>query len=132
MLRFAVIVLTFVACGCVSTREKLTLSHEVEVPSEYRSGNFFNDHPGYMVGNSTIERYVDAYERGWSIAVQRYAKNIEFDDPSPLGMSGWMEEVVGGDSGYSDGREWIQVLIRSYGKQKVSDLLNQYALPEDK
>jgi hypothetical protein len=83
-----------------------------------------------MAGNSTIERYVNAYERGWLIAVQRYAKNIEFDDPSPLQMNGWQEEVVGAESGYRDGRGRIESLIRSYGKQKVSDLLNQYELPE--
>ncbi|SRR6266498_5115610 len=132
MTRCLLTILALVACGCASTREKLTLVHDVEVPREYRSGNFSKDHPGYMAGNSAIERYVDAYERGWLIAVQRYAKNIEFDDPSPLQMNGWQEEVVGAESGYTDGRDRIESLIRSYGKQKVSDLLNQYALPEEK
>jgi hypothetical protein len=110
-MRYVLTILALVACGCVSTRQQLTLAHDIEVPREYRSGNFSKEHPSYMAGNSTIERYVDAYERGWLIAVQRYAKNIEFDDPSPLQMNGWQEEVVGAGSGYRDGRDRIKRLI---------------------
>jgi hypothetical protein len=132
MFRYSFILLLFVACGCASTGQKLTLAHDIEVPKEYQSGNFSPEHPGYMAGNSTVERYVHAYERGWLIAVQRYAKNINFDVPSPLQMNGWEEEVVGAETGYQKARDRIESLIRLYGKQKVSELLNEYALPEEK
>jgi hypothetical protein len=132
MLRYLVIFLVFTACGCTSTQQKLTLAHHIDVPMAYRSGNFSPEHPSYMAGNSTIERYVNAYERGWLIAVQRYAKNIDFDDPSPLQMNGWQEEVVGAEAGYQEARDRIESLIHRYGKQKVSELLNEWELPEEK
>jgi hypothetical protein len=108
----------------------LTLAHNIDVPKEYRAGNFSQEHPGYFAANSTIERYVDAYERGWLIAVQRYAKNINFDDPSPLQMNGWPEEVVGAEAGYAASRDRIESLIQIHGEQKVSELLNEYHLPD--
>lgn len=121
-----------VALGCASTRPQLTLAHDIDVPTEYRSGNFSGEHPGYMSGNSTIERYVNAYERGWLIAVQRYAKDIDYEDDSPFHMNGWIEEVVGGQTGYADAKDRIMQLIYHFGKARVSELLNQLALPEEK
>lgn len=97
------------------------------MPKEYRSGNFSEEHPGFSEGNSTIERYANAYERGWLIAVENYAENIDFDDPSPLVMSGWPEEALGGGVGYADGRDRIEKLIRKFGKEKVSTCLRQYS-----
>jgi len=120
------------ALGCASTRPQLTLAHDIDVPAEYRAGNFSDAHPGYMSGNSTIERYVNAYERGWLIAVQRYAKDIDYEDSSSFHMNGWMEEVVGGQTGYGDAEGRIMLLIQHFGKPAVSKLLNHWALPEDK
>ncbi len=111
--------------GC-ATHQALTLAHEVNVPKEYRSGNFSDEHPGWDEGNSTIERYVNAYERGWSYAVQRFTRNIDLDDPSTLPGSGWIEEVDGYSAGYADGRDRIEMLIHTYGKQKVSTYLQQF------
>ncbi len=121
-----------VALGCASTRPQLTLAHDIDVPTEYRSGNFSEAHPGYMSGNSAIERYVNAYERGWLIAVQRYAKDIDYEDASPFHMNGWIEEVVGGQTGYADAKYRIIQLIQHFGKARVSELLNKWALPEEK
>ena len=132
MLRYALIVLVFAVCGCASTRPQLTLAHNVDVPKDFRAGNFSEEHPGYDEFNCTIERYVDAYERGWLITVQRYAKDINFDDPSPLVMSGWGEEAAGGGAGYVAARDRIEELIRLYGKQKVSEYLQQFKLPDEK
>ena len=134
MLRYVVILLIFVAFGCTSTPQKLTLAHSVEVPKKYRSGNFSEDHPGYFTGynDCTIARYVDAYECGWLIAVHRYAKNINFDDSSPLQMNGWEEEVIGAETGYQKARDRIESLIHTYGKQKVSEFLNEWPLAKEK
>jgi hypothetical protein len=111
--------------GC-ATHQALTLAHNVNVPKEYRSGNFSEEHPGYDEFNSTIDRYVDAYERGWNFAVQRYAADINFKDPDPVTGIGWMEEVEGYSAGYYDGRDRIESLIRAYGKSKVSAYLQQF------
>jgi hypothetical protein len=132
MSRFVFIVLALVACGCASTRPPLTLAHNVEVPKEFRAGSFSKDHPFYMEGNSTVERYVMAYEHGWAECVQRFAKNINFDDPSPYIFGGWVEEQAGGGAGYSAAWDRIHDLIRIYGKQKVSDYLQQFKLPDEK
>ncbi|HEU6447185.1 MAG TPA: hypothetical protein VFV23_01950 [Verrucomicrobiae bacterium] len=133
LLLLPVIAIDGLFCGC-ATHQALTLSHNVNVPKEFRAGNFSEEHPGFIEGNSTVERYVNAYERGWVLAVERFADNIDFDDPSPFVMSGWPEESFGGDSGYSDGCARIRSLIEIYGEQKVSDYLQQFRpeLPEDK
>jgi len=132
MLRFAIIVLAFVAYGCASTRPQLSLAHDVNVPKECRAGNFSQEHPGYDQFNCTIARYVEAYERGWWIMVQNYAKDINFDDPSPLVMSGWVEEAKGGGEGAAGARDKIEKLIHVYGKQKVSEYLRQFRQPDEK
>lgn len=124
-LGFAVLAFLFFNCGC-ATHQALTLAHDVNVPKEFRSGSFSDEHPDYWEGNSAVERYVDAYERGWLIAVKRYADDINFDDPSPLVMSGWVEEAAGGGAGYGAGCERITRLIEIYGKQKVSAYLEQF------
>jgi len=85
-----------------------------------------------MEGNSTVERYVNAYERGFQIAVQRYAKDINFDDPNPFIMSGWVEETDGGPAGYCAGTERIEELIRVFGKKRVSEYLQPFREAEEK
>lgn len=72
-----------------------------------------------------------AYEHGWAECVQRFAQNIDFDDPSPFIFGGWVEEQAGGAAGYCDARNRIYDLIRIYGKQKVSDYLQQFKLPDE-
>lgn len=111
--------------GC-ATHQTLTLSHTVNVPKEFRAGNFSQEHPGYSEGNCAVERYVNAYERGWITAVERYANDINLDDPSTLPWSGWVEETEGGSTGYADARDRIQMLIQVYGKEKVSSYLQQF------
>ena len=111
--------------GC-ATRQELTLSHEVNVPREFRLGNFSEEHPGYEANNSAVERYVWGYERGWALAAARYANDINFDDPSPAIIGGWVEEQAGGAAGYTDARDRIELLIRLYGKQKVSSYLQEF------
>ena len=111
--------------GC-ATHQTLTLAHNVNVPKEFRSGNFSDEHPGYDEFNSTIERYVDAYERGWACCVARYASNINLEDPSLPGGSGWPEEAYGYSAGYGEARERIESLISMYGKKKVSAYLQQF------
>jgi hypothetical protein len=85
-----------------------------------------------MEGNSTIERYCNAYERGFRIAVQQYAKDINFDDPNPFIMSGWVEETDGGPAGYGAATERIEELIRVFGKKRVSEYLQQFREAEEK
>jgi hypothetical protein len=131
-LPFALIILVLAVCGCASSRQQLTLAHDVEVPKDFRAGSFSKDHPFYMEGDSTVERYVMAYEHGWAECVQRFAKNINFDDPSPFIFGGWVEEQAGGSDGYWAARDRIEQLIRIYGEQKVSDYLQQFKLPEEK
>jgi hypothetical protein len=132
MLRYLSILMVAATWGCVSQKPALSLAHDIDVPSEFRAGNFSAEHPGFSEGNSTIERYVDAYERGWSIAVDRYANDINFSDPSALPMSGWFEEAAGGADGYGAGRDHIEDLIRTHGKQKVSAYLQQFRVPGGK
>jgi hypothetical protein len=111
--------------GC-ATRDDLTLQHDVNVPKEFRSGNYSDEHSGYDQGNSTVERYVDAYERGWTYCVERFADNINLDDPSLPPGSGWPEEAYGFSAGYADARDRIESLIRIHGKMKVSAYLQQF------
>jgi hypothetical protein len=132
MSRYAFIFLVLVACGCASPQPNLTLAHNVEVPKMYRAGNFSEEHPSYDEGNSSIERYVNAYERGFETAVQEYAKDINFNDPNPFIMNGWVEETDGGPAGYGEARERIEDFIRVYGKQRVSEYLQQFRLPKEK
>ena len=132
MLRYVSILVVVAACGCAGPRAGLSLAHNIDVPKEFRAGNFSQEHPGFSEGNSTIERYVNAYERGWCIAVDNYAKDIDFSDPSALVMSGWGEEAAGGADGYTAARDRIEELIRVYGKQKVSSYLQQFRIPDDK
>jgi hypothetical protein len=132
MLRFSLIILILASGGCASPHPTLTLSHNVDVPKKYRAGNFSEEHPGFSEGNSTIERYVNAYERGFQIAVQEYAKDINFHDPNPFIMSGWVEETEGGPAGYAAATQAIEKLIRTYGKHKVSMYLQQFREPDEK
>lgn len=133
LLRFAVVVLiALVAAGCrstdnASTRPKLTLTHNIQIPKEWSAGS---ENPG-MPDCGTAERYVSAYDRGWWIAVQRYAEDINFDDPSPLVMNGWAEEAYGGQVGYGSALDRIEELIRVYGKQRVSEYLQQFRQPDE-
>jgi hypothetical protein len=106
----------------------LTLAHNIDLPSHWSAGSDDSGFPDFGMA----ERYVSAYDRGWWIAVQRYVKDINFDDPSPLVMSGWPEEAAGGDDGYVAARDRIEELIRIYGKQKVSQYLRQFKLPDEK
>ena len=54
MLRFAFIVLTFVACGCATHRLDLTLAHSIQIPKEWRAGSEDAAFPAFGVA----ERYV--------------------------------------------------------------------------
>jgi len=105
-----------------------TLAHEIEVPKQWRTGSESPHHPDFGV----IQRYVRAYDRGWWIAVERYMEDIEFDDPSPLVMSGWPEEAAGGADGYYYARERMEQLIRSFGEQRVSEYIHQFKLAGQK
>lgn len=120
--RFYFVILLWALCGCASTRPKLTLAHDIQIPKEWRAGSENAAFPDF----GTAERYVGAYDRGWWIMVQNYAKDINFDDPSPLVMSGWPEEAAGGDDGYVAAGDRIEELIRVYGKQQVSEYLRQF------
>jgi hypothetical protein len=128
MWRFTFIVLAFVAGGCASTHPSLTLAHNIQIPKEWSAGSEDAGFPDFGVA----ERYVSAYDRGWWIMVQNYVKDINFDDPSPIVMSGWPEEASGGDDGYVAARDRIEELIRVYGKQRVSEYLRQFKLPDER
>jgi hypothetical protein len=95
MLHVVFILLVFAVCGCAGTRPDLTLAHDIQIPKEWRAGGGNAAFPDF----GSAERYVGAYDRGWWIMVQNYAKDINFDDPSPLVMSGWPEEAAGADDG---------------------------------
>jgi hypothetical protein len=128
MSRFAFIVLVFAVCGCASTRPSLSLAHDIQIPKKWSAGSENAGFPDFGVA----ERYISAYDRGWWIMVQNYVKDINFDDPSPLAMSGWPEESYGGDHGYVAARARIEELIRVYGKQRVSEYLQQFKLADEK
>jgi hypothetical protein len=127
VLRFAFIVLAFAVCGCASTRPNLTLAHNIQIPKEWSAGSENAFFPDFGVA----ERYVSAYDRGWWWMVQNYVVDINFDDPSPSAMSGWPEESYGGAIGYAAARDRIEELIRVYGKQRVSEYLQQFRLPDE-
>jgi hypothetical protein len=133
MLRYALIFWALAVGGCANTPPTpLTLSHDVDVPRKYRAGNFSEEHPGYDEGNSSVERYVNAYEQGFQAAVQEHVKNINFQRTTNFFiMSGWVEETDGGPAGYGAATDRIEELIRVYGKQKVSAYLQQFKEPED-
>jgi hypothetical protein len=109
---------------------QLTLAHVINVPKEWRVGA---DDPGFP-DVSPIARYVAGYDIGWWLAVERYRKNIDFDDPSPVIVGGWVDEQAGGGAGYSDARDRIEQLIHTFGKQKVSEYLQQFQreFPDEK
>jgi hypothetical protein len=104
------------------------LAHSIDVPEQWRGGS---DQP-WQPDIGPIHRYVAAYDRGWWTAVKRYMETIDFDDPSPLVMSGWSEEAAGGADGYYYARERIEQLIRAFGKQKVAEYLQQFRLADEK
>jgi len=130
MRTFACVPLFFIAVclqSCATFQPQgLSLAHDVNVPKEFRAGNFSKEHPGYSEGNSTVERYVSAYERGWWVGVDRYASDIDLEDPSTLPGNGWIEEAAGFSAGYADARDRIQLLIHAFGKQKVSAYLQKF------
>jgi hypothetical protein len=44
----------------------------------FRGGNFSEAHPGFSEGNSTIERYVNAYERGFQLCCSKvWARRLD-------------------------------------------------------
>jgi hypothetical protein len=47
-------------------------------------------------------------------------------------MSGWPEEAAGGADGYYYARERMEQLIRSFGKQRVSEYIHQFKLAGQK
>ena len=98
----------------------------IHVPKEWRAGK---EGPG--PGESSIGFYVGGYDIGWWEAVERYRKDIDVDDPSLLCVGGWPEEQAGGCAGYSDARRRIEQLIRTFGKQKVSEYLQQFKVGDD-
>ena len=128
MIRPALIILVLAACGCASTKPSLTLAHTIQIPKQWSDGSEDANFSDFGVA----ERYVSAYDRGWWIAVQRYAENTDFDDPSPLVMNGWPEEAYGGQVGYGSACERIEESIRVYGRQRVSDYLQSSRLPDEK
>jgi len=128
MHRLAFIIWALAACGCANTKPSLTLAHSIKIPKEWSAGSEDASFPDFGVA----ERYVSAYDRGWWIAVQQYAKDINYDDPSPFVMNGWPEESYGGPAGYGSACERIDELIRVYGKQKVSEYLQQFRVPDEK
>jgi hypothetical protein len=71
----------------------------------------------------------------WREAVERHVKNIDYQDTFESGVVtgiGWIEEVQGFNAGYDAGTERIKQLVHIYGKQKVSEYLQQFKLPQEK
>jgi len=114
------------AARCQPVKPALSLAHDIDVPKKYRAGRFSAEHPRPGDGESAIERYVNAYERGWMTAVGNYMNDINHGKPLWFPVSGWPEEVAGGTDGYAAATERIDKLIRTYGKQQVSDYLQQF------
>jgi hypothetical protein len=106
----------------------LTLAHTIDVPAHWRGGS---EQP-WQPDVGPIHRYIDAYDRGWWTGVERYMKNMDFDDPSPLVMSGWPEEAAGGADGYYHARERVEQLIRVFGKRRVFEYLQQFKLADQR
>ncbi len=134
MLRNAFIILVLALCGCASTRPELSLAyplaHDVDVPKQYRSGNFSKEHPYYMAGDSAIERYVSAYERGWWSCVRKYAHDIKHRDQAADSAGlGWPEEADGWTDGFLAASDRIQSLISRFGEEKVTEYLVQFDAP---
>ena len=133
MWRYSLVIIVVTVCGCLNTKQRLTLAHDVDVPKAFRSGSFSKDHPFYFQDGSdcTIARYVLSYEYGWIAAVECFSTNINFDaELNPLRMNGWEEEAVGAANGFDDASRRIESLIRAYGKQKVSEFLTKEWPPQ--
>ncbi|HTH45937.1 MAG TPA: hypothetical protein VMB21_00360 [Candidatus Limnocylindria bacterium] len=127
MKRYSSIFLIVAVCGCASTRPGLTLAHHIEIPKLWSAGGG----SASSADPDPAGRYADAYERGWWTMVRRFAQDINYDDPSPLVMGGWIEEAEGGQTGYVEARDRIEELIRVYGKPRVSKYLRQLKRPEE-
>src|SRR3954453_21966822 len=100
----------------------------IAIPKRWSAGS--ND-PAFS-DFGVAERYVSAYDRGWWIAVQERANNIDFQDTCQFVMNGWAEESYGGSEGYWGACDKIDKLVRVYGKQRVSEYLQQFKLPDEK
>jgi len=125
------VVLVLLLAGCASHRPELSLAHDVGVPQAHRRGNFSPEHPGYMAGNSAIERYVNAYERGWWACVRKYGHDIRYQlQPADAAGLGWPEEADGWSDGFTAASNRIQNLIANFGEQRVTTYLAQFVFPQ--
>ena len=108
--------------GCASKPPTLSLAHQVDVPPSWRSGR---DTPGSW-GESDIERYVDAFERGWWSCIELYARNIDFDSKEISFGSGWPSECEGWQAGVWDAAARIRQLVGTFGRERISEYLIQF------
>lgn len=124
MSRILLLSVVLVASGCASRhQQRLSLAHQISVPHEWSSGKGIPGPPG----NSDIERYIDAYERGWWAVIREYAKDIDYDPPCDIWTSsGWPAATCGWERGTGDAIIRIEQLIGALGKQKGSEYLSQF------
>ena len=127
MLRWTCLLLLGAWCGCASAHKQMTLSHAINVPSCWRAGS---DDPAFP-NVSVAARYVSAYDRGWWRCVQKYVRDIGFQyEPTDLGCSGWPEETDGWSDGFLAASGRIESLIARFGKERVSEYLAQFRIPD--
>ncbi|MEO8427280.1 MAG: hypothetical protein ABI651_09240 [Verrucomicrobiota bacterium] len=127
MWRIVLLSVVLMSGGCAFRpphERQLSLGHQVSVPPMWTSGRATPGPPG----DNDLQRYVDAYERGWWTVVQEYVKSIDYYRP-PLDLrtsSGWPAATYGWERGVGDASIRIKRLIDAFGKQKVSAYLSEF------
>ncbi len=105
------LLLSVAGCSTVA----LSLEHKIEVPAAYSSP------APTEAGVSPMQRYVDAYERGWWNCVAARIKAL--DDPCRNVAVGWPSEVFGYADGSMAADERVKQLLKSFGKDKTHSYL---------
>jgi len=111
-------VLTLFVEGCSPIA--LSVEHKINIPPAFSSAE------PTEAGTAPVQRYRDAYERGWWSCIAEKIRAL--DEPCRnIAASGWPSEVFGYADGSTAADERVKQLLARYGKDKtLSYLTNEY------
>lgn len=102
------------ALSCAKRVTGPNMTHTVEVPPGHRSGR------GIRWVESDHERYLERYEAGWWLCVEKYANDITYQPTgSETRISGDELAIEAFTKGFQDATARIQQNVRLWGQEQT-------------